>query len=66
MSTPSAVLADSLSRASSTGPEELALIQNASSLAIPEVLTAWLKSPSEDWSLPTKLLEHVKHTMSNL
>ena len=66
MSTPSAVLADSLSRASSTGPEELALIQNASSLAIPGALTTWLQSPSEDWSLPTQLLEHVKHIMSEL
>jgi hypothetical protein len=60
MSTPTAELADQLSRSSTTGPTQLAAISHAYSPPIPRVLTDWLHHPEEDWDLPYRMLKYVK------
>jgi len=65
MSTESAVLADSLTRKSTTTDKEMALLKEATSLPVPDALTAWLNNPTEDWDLPTALLTHVKRTIQD-
>ena len=65
-STESAVLADNLTRASTTTDRERAMLKDAESLPIPTSLTRWLENPSEDWSLPRTLLKHVQETLRGL
>jgi len=55
-----AKLADQLSRSSTTGRKQLAAIAGSTSLPVPEQLSNWLKHPSEDWTLPVRLLSYVK------
>jgi len=64
MSTDSAILADKLSRTTTTTSLEESLTAEASSLPVPQALTAWLEAPSEDWNLPLALLTHVKETLA--
>jgi hypothetical protein len=65
-STPSAILADRLTRASTTTTAEKAVVASVTSLLIPAALMDWLHGPSEDWELPARLLHHVKDTLHNL
>jgi len=58
-STALAELADYLARSSTTSPSQLNLIRHAHSLPVLQALEAWLQNPSEDWTLPIKLLHHV-------
>jgi len=64
MSTESAVLADSLSRVSTTGAAERWKIRNALPYKIPAALSEWLANPWEDWSLPHKLLAAVQQSVN--
>jgi len=59
-STPSAMLADSLTRKSTTTEKILQTVRKAISYDIPEVLTKWIENPTEDWAYAQKLLEHVQ------
>jgi hypothetical protein len=59
MSTPSAALADELTRSSTTGRRQLAAISGASALPVPDELLAWLSNPEEDWRLADRLLHCV-------
>lgn len=61
MTTPSAKLADELTRSSTSGPCQLAAIQGAFSLPIPQELLDWLHDPQEDWGLALRLLQCVKN-----
>jgi hypothetical protein len=63
-STTLAELVDDLSRSSTTGPAQLQLIRRAYSLPIPHALQDWLQNPSEDWTLPLTLLNHVKSVLT--
>jgi hypothetical protein len=63
-STTLAELVDDLSRSSTTGPAQLQLIRRAHSLPIPHVLQDWLQNPSDDWTLPLTLLNHVKSVLT--
>jgi hypothetical protein len=63
-STDSAKLADSLTRRSTTTRSDLYVIRNAKGGKIPSALTRWLAYPFEDWSLPNRLLQDVKHQLS--
>ena len=65
MSTDSAVLADKLSRLSTTGPEELHAVRDAIPYKVPDALLSWLQNPSEDWDLPNKLLYAVQQSISS-
>lgn len=60
MSSPSAILADALTRSTTTLEAHKAAVSSAPHQTIPEVLTDWLDCPSEDWSLPITLLNHVQ------
>jgi hypothetical protein len=61
MSSEMAVLADSLTRESTSGPAEISAIEGAVSGPIPEALTSWLSDPTEDWGLVDRLLELVQN-----
>jgi hypothetical protein len=63
-STTLAELVDDLSRSSTTSISQLQLIRKAYSLPVPQVLENWLLNPSEDWTLPLKLLDHVKSVIN--
>jgi len=65
MSTTSARLADSLTRRSSTKKSDLYKIRNALPFKIPAALLRWLSYPSEDWSLPSRLLSDVKQQLTD-
>jgi len=60
MSNDLAKLADQLSRSSTTGRKQLQAISGSSSLPIPVQLLNWLENPTEDWTLPIRLLSYVK------
>jgi hypothetical protein len=59
-STDLAKLADKLSRSSTTGRTQLAAISGSTSLPVPIQLLSWLEHPTEDWTLPIRLLSFVK------
>jgi hypothetical protein len=63
MSTPSAELADLLTRSSTAGEIQLAAIADAYSPPVPAQLLDWLVHPTEDWNLAYSLLQAVKHRM---
>jgi hypothetical protein len=60
MSNDMAKLADRLTRSSTTGRPQLAAIADTSSLPVPHQLLDWLRNPTEDWTLPIRLLSYVK------
>jgi hypothetical protein len=60
MSTTMASLADRLTRGSTTGRAEMSAIAGSQSGSVPDELTSWLESPSEDWGLVNRLLLHVQ------
>jgi hypothetical protein len=53
------VLADHLSRRSSTSDDDLQRLSNIEESNIDGALQEWCLNPSEDWSLPTKLLREI-------
>jgi len=60
MSTPSAELADTLSRSTTTKDCHMAAVQHAPPAAIPAALTDWFQNPQDDWNLPIALLAYVQ------
>jgi hypothetical protein len=64
MSTPSAELADALSRSTTTLDCHLAAVQHAPPAAVPAVLTDWFQNPRDDWNLPIALLTYVQSSFS--
>jgi hypothetical protein len=60
MSTPSAELADMLTRSSTAGTEQLNAISGALSPTVPDQLIDWLLNPIEDWNLANNLLQAVR------
>jgi hypothetical protein len=63
MSTPSAELADMLTRSSTSGPIQMSAISSALSPPVPEQLLDWLGHPIEDWSLAYNLLQAVRDNL---
>jgi hypothetical protein len=62
MSTPSAELADALTRSTTTKTCHLEAVSRAPPATIPTQLTDWFLDPREDWSLPITLLRYVQYT----
>jgi hypothetical protein len=60
MSSPSAILTDALTRSTTTDLIHIQAVKSAPPVQIPPRLTDWLQDPSEDWSLPTDLLQFVR------
>ncbi len=60
ISTASAVLADALTRVSTTTPEIRAQIRGTMSGTVPDALLAWLDDPVDDWTLAMQLLKSVQ------
>jgi hypothetical protein len=60
MSSPSARLADALTRSTTTEAVHLDAVSSAPPVCIPQELYSWLANPSEDWSLPNSLLSFVQ------
>jgi len=60
VSTPSAVLADNLTRKSTTTDSVSRMVEGIVSYHVPSVLTDWLLQPTEDWDLAIRLLDYVK------
>jgi hypothetical protein len=54
------VLADNLSRRSTTGDEDKERLRFAASSHLRGCLATWLEKPTADWNLPSKFLEDVK------
>jgi hypothetical protein len=63
MSTPSARLADRLSRRRTTTAFDQRRIRRALQPALPPALTRWLANPSADWDLPLALLRDVQEVL---
>ncbi len=61
MSSPSARLADALTRSSTTEKQHRDAVCQAPPVSIPEPLLEWLENPSEDWSLPYSLLHYIQN-----
>jgi hypothetical protein len=59
LSTWEGVVADRLSRRSSTSSWDHKLVQSFGRVKMPESLKAWLDNPSEDWSLPSRIVEEI-------
>ncbi len=59
-----AELVDNLSRSSTSGFLEQRALSQFNHRELPEVLVNWLHAPSNDWSLPLKLLEHVQEILN--
>jgi len=55
-----AEVSDRLSRRATCTIQDRKLLRAFSNRTIPSCLQHWLHKPSVDWSLPTKLLDHVK------
>jgi hypothetical protein len=55
-----AELADNLSRSSTSGFLEHRALSRFNHRTLPEELMKWFYSPTNNWSLPLKLLEHVQ------
>ena len=58
VTSPAAILADNLSRTSTTTAADRRAVAGAASGPIPRALTDWLNCPFDDWDLPYKLLDH--------
>jgi hypothetical protein len=52
-------IADNFTHRSTTSFLETQVLNRFNSLKVPEILLNWLKDPSDDWSVATKLLSHV-------
>ncbi len=63
MSAKEGVLADHLSRGSTTSRAEKELIRDAETPPNARALENWFKDPSEDWSLAIRILEDVQNRM---
>ena len=63
VSTPSAILADALTRSSTTTAAQEEMVGGAPEARIPQELFKWIEDPSEDWTLPVRLLEHVQNCL---
>jgi hypothetical protein len=50
-------VADRLSRKRTTLPNDKALVRSFGELSLPVSLKSWLSEPSEDWSLPVKIVK---------
>jgi len=66
VSTPAARLADRLTRKSTTTKADLVTISQATHFPVPSALSRWLAYPTEDWSLPHRLLTDVKNRLTNI
>ncbi len=62
-STWAACTADNLTRKSTTTFLEEQIVGRFSHLTLPEALTNWLNSPTDDWDLATDLLKHVMNKL---
>jgi hypothetical protein len=60
LSTPTAILADALTRSSTSLPHHLSAVSAAPPSPVPQILKDWLDFPSEDWSLALNLLSTVE------
>jgi hypothetical protein len=60
MSSPSAEMADALTRSTTTTDFHRNAVSSAPVQDIPHVLLSWLEDPSDDWLLPTELLSYVE------
>jgi hypothetical protein len=60
LSSPAAVLADHLSRQSTTGPSERAATRHALRGRFPALLKDWLREPTESWDFALACLRHVE------
>lgn len=65
MTTESAVLADHLTRRSTTRRQELAAIGAACQPVIPQPMLDWLEDPSDDWDLANRLLKAVQELVNS-
>jgi len=63
MSSPSARLADALTRSTTTEEIHKEAVSTAPPMPIPAELYEWLDRPSEDWSLPDRLLSHAQRIL---
>jgi hypothetical protein len=63
MSTPSAELADALSRSTTTLDCHVEAVRHAPPTSIPDALTDWFQNPQEDWNLPLALLDYVQSSI---
>jgi hypothetical protein len=61
-STWEAELADNMSRQSTTSFLENQILCRYKNITVPEVLINWLKNPTDDWGLATRLLSYVMST----
>jgi hypothetical protein len=59
-----AELVDNLSRLNTLGFLEQRALSRFNHRELPKVLVNWLHAPSNDWSLPLKLLEHVQEILN--
>jgi len=66
MSNDSAKLADHLTRISSTTADDILAISEAPQPVVPPELWNWLRNPSDDWSLSTRLLSAVQSRIANV
>jgi len=64
ISTPSAELVDALSRSTTTQDCHRKAVSSAQPVVVPHALLKWMEEPSEDWNLPTVLLNHVQSLFS--
>jgi len=60
MSTPSAEMADALTRSTTTSAFHREAVSNAPPAVIPDDLLQWFQDPREDWNLPLHLLRFVQ------
>jgi hypothetical protein len=60
MSTPSAELADALTRSTTTLTSHRDAVSKAPQTTIPSILLDWFDNPQEDWNLPLYLLRYVQ------
>jgi hypothetical protein len=61
MSTEMAIVADALTRDSTTKPKIVDMISSANHFPPPSVICDWLRHPSDDWGFAFKLLEFVEN-----
>jgi len=66
MSTPSAELADALTRSTTTQDVHMAEVKHAQPAAIPAILNDWFLNPNEDWNFPLALLSYVESSFHDL
>ena len=65
MSTPAAILADHLSRSSSTSSEEEEITRTLECPPISPTIRGWLDNPNLDWNLPLACLQELEKKLEN-